>query len=571
MKKITTYLMSLLFVFTAMVANAAEYSVYFDNSTANWTTVNVYGWNGVDFGAWPGTAITEQTDEGYYVVTVTADADPSTLGAKIIFNNGSKQTADLVWVTNAIYNQSGNTGSLYGGGEVEMFEFSIYFDNSTANWSTVNVYGWNGVNFGGWPGTAITEQTAEGYYKVTVKETVSPAGANIIFNDGGAQTSDLIWVDDAIYNENGNTGMLYGGGEIEPETLVYNVTVPAGTPACYIVGGFNDWGAFVPMVMVDETHYTITLDNVTKLTKYKYTCGESWDDVEMQADGVTDVQDRTWSANDVVEAWKSGNSTPVDPEVPETLVYNVTVPAGTPACYIVGGFNDWGAFVPMVMVDETHYTITIDNITKSTGYKYTCGEGWEYVEMQADGVTDVQDRAWTANDVVEAWKAIPSAEPEVPETLTYSVEVPAGTYACYIAGGMNDWTFSEMTKVDDTHYTITFENVTKSTEYKYFNGPEFQYAECYADNNYRANRKWAESDVVEAWENTWSNVAGVEVATAQVFGANDVLCIRTAEEATFNIYNAQGMLVKVVTVDGAADINLAGGLYIVNGAKVLVY
>lgn len=475
MKKFTTYLMSLLFVFTAMVANAAEYSVYFDNS-ANWSTVNVYGWNGVDFGTWPGSAVTTKTDEGYYVVTVTADADPSTLGAKIIFNNGTKQTADLAWVTNAIYNPNGNTGNLYGGGEVEMFEYSVYFDNSSANWSTVNIYGWNGVNFGTWPGTPIAEKTAEGYYKVTVKETVSPNGASIIFNDGTAQTSDLVWVDNAIYNENGNTGNLYGGGTVDPDP---------------------------------------------------------------------------------------------QPE-PETLTYNVTVPVGTPACYIAGEMNEWG-FTAMTMVDETHYTIAFDNVTTAMKYKYVCGESWDYVEMQADGVSDVQDRTYSANDVVAAWKAMPSDEPEIPETLVYNVEVPAGTYACYIAGGMNDWTFTEMTKVDDTHYTISFEGVTKTTQYKYFNGPDFQYAECYADLAYRANRTWAENDVVEGWENAWTSVADVEAANVKVFGANDVLSIRTAEETTFNVYNAQGMLVKVVTVDGAADINLAAGLYIVNGAKVLVY
>ena len=304
MKKITTLLMTLMLVLTATVANAAEYSVYFDNSASNWSKVNVYGWNGVDFGGWPGTAVTEKTSEGYYKVTVTADADPSTLGAKIIFNNGSAQTGDLAWVTNGIYNKNGNTGNLYGGGSVEMYEFNVYFDNSTANWSKVNVYGWNGVNFGGWPGSEITEKTAEGYYKVTVKDTQSPAGANIIFNDGSAQTSDLVWQDNAVYNQNGFSHTYGETPEIpSTETLTYNVTVPAGTPACYIAGEMNSWG-FTAMTMVDETHYTITFDNVTRAMKYKYTASESWDNVEMQADGVTDVLDRTYSENDVVDAWK---------------------------------------------------------------------------------------------------------------------------------------------------------------------------------------------------------------------------------------------------------------------------
>ena len=42
MKKITTLFLSLLFVMSAMISNAAEYSVYFDNS-AKWSKVNIYG------------------------------------------------------------------------------------------------------------------------------------------------------------------------------------------------------------------------------------------------------------------------------------------------------------------------------------------------------------------------------------------------------------------------------------------------------------------------------------------------------------------------------------------------
>ena len=50
----------------------------------------------------------------------------------------------------------------------------------------------------------------------------------------------------------------------------------------------------------------------------------------MQADGVTDVQDRTYSANDVVESWKAvyepaGEEPGDDPVDPETAVDNVAV------------------------------------------------------------------------------------------------------------------------------------------------------------------------------------------------------------------------------------------------------
>jgi hypothetical protein len=198
-----------------------------------------------------------------------------------------------------------------------------------------------------------------------------------------------------------------GGGETpEFETLTYNVTVPAKTPACYIVGEFNDWDSFIAMTKVDNTHYTITLDNATKSMQYKYTCGYDWEYVEMQADGVTDVQNRTWSENDVVAAWKSiPSADPEQPETLETLIYNVTVPAGTPACYIFGDMTNW-TFIPMSQVDETHYTITINRVARTSKYKYSCGDDRDYVEVDADG-NDVANRTYHEDDVVKAWKSTP--------------------------------------------------------------------------------------------------------------------------------------------------------------------
>ena len=294
--------------------------------------------------------------------------------------------------------------------------FNVYLDKSTA-YATTYIYSWdaNGANpSGSWPGTEMTEtEVVEDveYLKYTFRNVDV---VSIIFTDNnGNQTKDITGVSkDTYYQLNSTTGnpidvtVVTPGEVVEPETpetLVYKVTVPAGTPACYIVGEFNEWAAFEPMTMVDETHYTITIENVTKSMGYKYTCGEAW---EYEEAGLEYGQNRTWNENDVVEAWKAvpGTEDP-EPETPETLVYNVTVPVGTIACYIAGDFNEW-TFTAMEMVDATHFTITLNEVTKSMKYKYTCGDSWEYVEMQADGVTDVVDRTWNENDVVEAWAKV---------------------------------------------------------------------------------------------------------------------------------------------------------------------
>lgn len=87
--------------------------------------------------------------------------------------------------------------------------------------------------------------------------------------------------------------------------------------------------------------------------------------------------------------------------------------------------------------------------------------------------------------------------------LTYNVTVPAGTSACYIAGDMNGWTFTEMTKVNNTHFTITIEGATTDMTYKYCSGPAWDYVEKDAYGNEISARTYSTNDVVESWANIY--------------------------------------------------------------------
>ena len=118
----------------------------------------------------------------------------------------------------------------------------------------------------------------------------------------------------------------------EPKGVTYSVTVPAGTNACYIAGEMNNW-SHIEMTKVDDTHYTLTVDTATASMKYKYCSGPSWDYVEMQADGVSDVQDRTYSTNDVVESWKAvydsnGSENPDPNPEPKDIMVKAKMPEG---------------------------------------------------------------------------------------------------------------------------------------------------------------------------------------------------------------------------------------------------
>ena len=577
MKKIFTLFAALACVVSMF---GAQETVYFVNAD-KWTgTINAYAWEPQNAN-WPGVPATKEAEQlaGCDVYSYSAEAGTY---ANVIFNNGSKQTADLSWTAGKYFVRDGwytKEEALVKLGQPIEYE-SVYFVN-VGGWSSVKIYTWS-PSLGDWPGVDMKKETETigGKEVWSHTEMKGASFGGVIFNNGsGTQTGDLHWnagkyfVTDGWYTKEEAEAKLSGGNtpgnDPQPETAVtYNVTVPVGTNACYIAGEMNGWSQ-QEMTKVDETHYTITIATATATMKYKYCSGPDWAYVEMQADGVTDVQDRTYAANDVVEAWKAvydpagedpGDDPVVDPETGVT--YNVTVPAGTKACYIAGEMNEW-KHQEMTKVDETHYTITIAEATTAMGYKYCSGPSWDYVEKTASG-DEVANRIYSANDVVESWLAVyepageepgddpvdpnPGDDPVVdPETgVTYNVTVPAGTKACYIAGEMNAWSQQEMTKVDETHYTITIATATTAMKYKYCSGPSWDYVEKTAAGEEVADRTYSANDVVESWLAVYD--PSVETAVDNVaVGEKAVKVIRNGQMYIIRngvIYNAMGQIAE---------------------------
>lgn len=188
---------------------------------------------------------------------------------------------------------------------------------------------------------------------------------------------------------------------LSASALTYTVTVPTGTNACYIAGNWDYFTTFTVMTKVNATTYTVTIPNSTTSHGYKYCSGPAWGYVEKTSTG-GEVPDRTWKASDVVAKWASVYNpiaTPVD------IIYNVTVPAGTNACYISGGWDSYTTFREMTKVTETNYTITINSVPGFL-YKYCSGPDWMYVEKNEDGTDVSPDRSYSANDVVAKWALI---------------------------------------------------------------------------------------------------------------------------------------------------------------------
>lgn len=110
---------------------------------------------------------------------------------------------------------------------------------------------------------------------------------------------------DDIANVSELTTLLVEGKEVT-HTL-FNVTVPEGTDACYLVGSMNGWAIDEPLEMtkVDDTHYTYQAETDLTDAQYKYVHGDDWSMVEKAADG-SEMGNRTVNAavmNDTVAKW----------------------------------------------------------------------------------------------------------------------------------------------------------------------------------------------------------------------------------------------------------------------------
>ena len=181
-----------------------------------------------------------------------------------------------------------------------------------------------------------------------------------------------------------------------------------------------------------------------------------------------------WGPNDGAWSVHNGGTTDpgtnpgTDPNPDGKLTYNVTVPAGTNACYIAGEMNSW-SHVEMTKVSDTHYTLEIAGATQAMKYKYCSGPDWAYVEKTATG-EELQDRTYSANDVVAAWAAVydpngtdpnpnPNPDPDVAYYVTGNAE---------LVGADNAWseTAIAMTKSADNIFTHTFSDLTAGVIYR---------------------------------------------------------------------------------------------------------
>ena len=224
-----------------------------------------------------------------------------------------------------------------------------------------------------------------------------------------------------------------------------------------------------------------------------------------------------WGSPGVAGNWsvytpsETPGTEPGDKPEPEPEVYYITGNAD-----LVGG-NGWGANEIELVENEGVYTYTFVALAADKEYKMKVTNGtwdkhWGYTALQTvpegvvkDGDGNIVFKMAEASDLAVAFDGTnitltgTFAEIELP-TVVYNVTVPEGTKACYIAGAMNGWSQEEMTKVDDTHYTISIKGATTEMAYKYCSGPSWDYEELTAEGGTVSDRAYSENDTVAKWK-----------------------------------------------------------------------
>lgn len=475
MKKIFTLFAALAMV---MSMSAATTRIYCKNTQSWWkadgAAVGAYYWGtGGNANAWPGTRMTKvsgETDLWYIDIDVSKYQNiifTRVNGSGTVSDWGTK-TGDLTIPTNGnnLFTIT-TTSASWGGGVkgtwskyVTTVTVTIQAENGTVtglatggtydsgSTATLTAVPNDGYEFVNWTVGGKEVSTANPY-TFTVNDNITLV-AN--FKEAAAKSYTI--------TTSATNGTVEGAATVvEGESVTLTATANPGYK-------FVNWTVGGVEVSTDNPYTFIPTEDATVVANFEQLPPETVYFVNA-ADWTGTINIHAWGGTASGTAWPGNPAHKEDYQIGGHDVYSLTAAAGAYANVI---FNN----------------------------------------KVGDAGNQTADLEWTAGKyyVVDEWLTKEEAEEKLasgePLGLTYNVTVPAGTNACYIAGEMNGWSQQEMTKVDDTHYTITIVGATTAMKYKYCSGPAWDYEELNADGSPVADRTHSENDVVAKWKKVYN-------------------------------------------------------------------
>ena len=181
----------------------------------------VYAWKGSNTalaGSWPGTKMTETTDDGYYVLDLN-----STDEYNVVLNNGSgSQTKDITGLSGGTWiklnndmsysivkqenaSTAGSSGSDSGSGTTTGTKKNTFtFQVSSSTGSAPYLYVWdNSENSytGGFPGTLMSEKDGD-YYVMTIQSDSDSLNCIVSYGNSTTQSGNITGITGTVTIEN---------------------------------------------------------------------------------------------------------------------------------------------------------------------------------------------------------------------------------------------------------------------------------------------------------------------------------------------------------------------------------
>ena len=367
------------------------------------------------------------------------------------------------------------------------FNGTIYITKTSIG----NIWAWDadGNYFDAWPGKAInTLETAtvagNEYYTFTYSHNTT--GPGLIFNDGSAQTSNLVPEDGKLYNYTGGTTVQVTDPEDADTTVVVEESLS-------LRGSFNEWGE-TAMTKGDNGLWTITQEMAAGAEFKFFDEAGNW--IGGEADGnfvVTKEQVENGTALTLLVGAGNNFQIPVAGtwtltvnKAENTLVVSGEWPSDTPdeAMYLIGSFNEWNTDTQVALTKGENGKWTVTQAMEAGAEFKLRNELGTWIGAQSDGNFVVTKEQVENGDLLTIGEgdAFPNFQIPVAGEWTITVDreamnlVIAGEWsepvveqAMYLIGSFNEWNDSTkvaMTKGENGLWTVA-QQMDADAEFKF--------------------------------------------------------------------------------------------------------
>ena len=370
---------------------------------------------------------------------------------------------------------------------VPTFNGTVYITKTSIG----NIWAWDGDGdyFDAWPGKAINTletATVQGNEYYTFTYTHNSTNPGLIFNDGSAQTDNLVPEDGKLYDYTGGTTVSVSEPGAPDTTIVVEESLA-------LRGSFNEWGE-TAMTKGENGLWTITQEMEAGAEFKFYDEQGNW--IGGEADGnfvVTKEQVENGTALTLLVGAGNNFQIPVAGtwtltvnKAENTLVVSGVWPSDTPdeAMYLIGSFNEWNTETQVAMTKGDDGKWTVKQAMEAGAEFKLRNELGTWIGAQSEGNFIVTKEQVANGDSLTIGEGDAFQNFEIPVAGEWTITVdreamklviagewdePVVEQAMYLIGSFNEWSDSTkvaMTKGENGLWTVAQE-MAADAEFKF--------------------------------------------------------------------------------------------------------